>query len=90
MTDIRKGSFCKSAAGHDKGTIYIVMETEKGIAVSDGKFKTLNNMKKKNAKHLKVLNYTDPVLEEKIAAGKLQNEDIKYSIKQYLTHIDKK
>ena len=37
MADIRKGCFCKSTAGHDKDSYYIIVETEKGIAVADGK-----------------------------------------------------
>ena len=36
MADIKKGSICRSLAGHDKGTYYIIVETGNVIKVSDG------------------------------------------------------
>lgn len=87
MTELLKGSFCKSTAGHDKDVIYIIVDTQDGIRVSDGKFKKIENAKKKNPKHLKLVDYEDRILAEKLAAGKLHNEDIKYSIKKYLKSL---
>lgn len=87
MTELLKGSFCKSTAGHDKDVIYIIVDTENGIKVSDGRFKKLENAKKKNPKHLQLVDYEDRILAEKLAAGKLHNEDIKYSIKKYLKSL---
>lgn len=84
MTEFEKGSFCKSIAGHDIGTVYIIVETENGIKVADGKYKKLENPKFKNLKHLKLIDYKDKTLAEKFATSKLRNEDIKYSIKNYL------
>ena len=90
MKHLIKGSFCKSNAGHDKGTIYIIVDNQNGIRVSDGKYRGLKNLKKKNPKHLEVMEYMDLLIMEKIEAGKLQDEDIKYSIKKYLNSIKNK
>ena len=48
MADIKKGSICRSLAGHDKGTYYIIVETGNVIKVSDGKYRPLSNPKVKN------------------------------------------
>ena len=45
------GQFVISKAGHDKGTIYmIVAEEEEFVYLSDGQLKTPENPKKKNCK----------------------------------------
>ncbi len=90
MTEFEKGSFCKSTAGHDKGNIYIIVENTSGIKVSDGRYRTIENPKLKNLKHLELIDYKDETLAEKLAAGKLRNEDIKYSIKNYLINTSSK
>ena len=90
MKQLTKGSFCKSNAGHDKDSIYIIVETQSGIWVSDGKYKKLENPKRKNPKHIEVIEYKDPLIEAKLETGKLQNEDLKYSIKKYLNSIKSK
>ena len=87
MTEIKKGSFCRSQAGHDKGNVYIIVETEPNIMVADGKIKQLSNPKRKNPRHLEILSYRDGELDKKLAGGRLQDTDIKYSIRNYLkTH----
>ena len=87
MTELKKGSFCEAVAGHDKGTVYVVVKTDDGIYVCDGRYRTLESLKRKNPKHIRLLSYTDADLEKKIEQNKLRNEDIKYSIKKYLVHI---
>ena len=84
MTHLIKGSFCKSNAGRDKDSIYIIVDNQNGIWVSDGKYKKLENPKRKNPKHIEVIEYKDPLIVAKLETGKLQNEDLKYSIKKYL------
>ena len=59
MADIKKGSICRSLAGHDKGTYYIIVETGNVIKVSDGKYRPLSNPKVKNLKHLEIVDYED-------------------------------
>lgn len=87
MTDVRKGSFCRSIAGHDKGSYYIIVETAEGVKVSDGKYRKLANPKNKNIKHLEILEYRDEELDRIIEQNKLRDENIKYSIKKYLAHL---
>lgn len=87
MKHLTRGSFCKSNAGHDKDSIYIIVESQNGIWVSDGKYKKLEKPKRKNPKHIEVIDYKDPLIEAKLENGKLQNEDLKYSIKKYLNSI---
>lgn len=89
MTEFKKGSFCKSKAGHDEGTVYIVVDCDKNIKVADGKFKCLENPKIKNPKHLELIDYEDKTLAEKFTTGRLNNEAIKYSIKNYLINAKK-
>ena len=89
MADIKKGSICRSLAGHDKGTYYIIVETGNVIKVSDGKYRPLSNPKVKNLKHLEIDDYEDKEIIRMIENNRLQNENIKYSIKKYLAHLDK-
>ncbi len=50
---MKRGSVVRSLLGHDKGTLYIVLNTKNGFAeLCDGKNKLLSNPKKKNIKHL--------------------------------------
>lgn len=89
MTELKKGSFCRSKAGHDVGTVYIIVETDTMIKVADGKYKLLENPKVKNPKHLELIDYEDENLANMLATGRLNNEAIKYSIKNYLINANK-
>ncbi|MBD5158278.1 MAG: hypothetical protein HDT13_11685 [Butyrivibrio sp.] len=90
MAELTKGSFCSSKAGHDSGTVYIVVENRDGIYVCDGRYRRLSNPKRKNPAHLQPINYRDEALVSRLEAGSLRDEDIKYSIKNYLIHIGKR
>ena len=81
MTEFIKGSFCKSKAGHDAGTVYIVVDSDVNVKVADGRYKRLEHPKLKNPKHLELIDYEDKALAEKFTTGRLSNEAIKYSIK---------
>ncbi len=87
MEEFKKGDFCKSISGHDKEVIYIIVDIQNEILVADGKYKKLKNPKKKNPKHLQNIKYSDEALKKKIISKKVYDEDIKYSIKQYLIHM---
>ncbi len=89
MAELIKGSFCSSKAGHDAGTIYIVVEDQGGIYVCDGRYRQLSNPKRKNPIHLQPINYRDEAFMSRLEAGDIRDEDIKYSIKNYLIHIGK-
>lgn len=89
MADIKKGSFCLSTAGRDKGTCYIIVDTLNQIKVSDGRYKMIESPKLKNPKHIELLEYRDEEIDRLIREDKLHNENIKYSIKKYLAHVEK-
>lgn len=88
MREITKGSFCISIAGHDAGVIYFVVDMSDKASVCDGKIRLLDNLKKKNPKHLKMLSYEDEELQMKLAQGTLRNEDIKYAIKKLSADLE--
>ena len=55
--DIVKGLVVRSAAGHDKGEFFVVMNIDNAYAyICDGKNRTMEKTKKKNLKHLFVTN----------------------------------
>jgi hypothetical protein len=62
---------------------------DSNIKVADGKYKGLENPKIKNQKHLELIDYKDEALAEKFTTGRLSNEAIKYSIKNYLINAKK-
>ena len=82
MKEITKGCFCISRCGHDAGTLYYVVNVSDAAYLCDGVLKGVDNPKKKNPKHLQVLNYRDAALQEKAMSQTLRNEDIKYAIKK--------
>ena len=59
MADIKKGSICRSLAGHDKGTYYIIVETGNVIKVSDGKYRQLSTRKVKYLYQVEIVDYED-------------------------------
>lgn len=76
------GKFVKSKSGHDKDTIYIVIsENEKFVYLVDGIYKTIEKPKKKNKKHLQIINKESELANKIIANHKITNEEIKRDIK---------
>ena len=56
MRKFRKGMLAKSLAGHDKGNVYIIVETDaQYIYLADGKIRTLSRPKRKKRKHLQLI-----------------------------------
>lgn len=52
-----EGQIVLSAAGHDKGMFFVVMEIKGGFAfIADGKRRKVNSPKRKSLKHLKPTN----------------------------------
>ncbi|MCD8105363.1 MAG: KOW domain-containing RNA-binding protein [Lachnospiraceae bacterium] len=50
----------RSLAGHDKGSLYVVLEENPDAGsylLSDGKHRTLNHPKRKNAKHVQLITH---------------------------------
>ena len=53
MTELKKGMFARSLAGHDKGKWYIILEAGgKYVLLSDGALRPVQKPKKKNRMHI--------------------------------------
>ena len=50
--DLRRGDVVRSLAGHDKGTLFCVVDTQGDfLLLADGKERKLNSPKRKRTKH---------------------------------------
>ena len=72
--------------GHDKGTVYMILESDDVyVYLSDGKLRPTDKLKKK-LKHVQLIKQKDSDLAEKIEKNLfISNEEIKYAIKQIKT-----
>ncbi len=78
---IEQGCIVSSLKGHDTGRIYVVVSVEGEFAyLVDGKYRLLNNPKKKRLKHLHDMHETFSNFKEKLEAKKLYDFEIKKSI----------
>ncbi|RCW49296.1 MULTISPECIES: RNA-binding protein [unclassified Halanaerobium] len=80
------GEIVRSTAGRDLGNYYIVVEilSPKYILAADGKYKKINNPKKKNIKHIESTGIVHEEFSIWLTEGKrLRNEDIQYVLKNY-------
>lgn len=73
-----------SKSGHDKGRIYIIIDSDEDyVYLADGRLRKLSNLKKKNKKHVQLTNYISDELIEKKEKNLLIDEDVKRIIKLY-------
>ena len=80
------GEIVCSTAGRDSGNYYIVSKvlSPKYLLVVDGKYKKINNPKKKNIKHIESTGIVHEEFSIWLTEGKrLRNEDIQYVLKNY-------
>lgn len=80
------GQFAYSKAGHDKGTLFVIVGEEKDfVYLSDGRLKKPDAPKKKRRKHIQPVNLTvDEALKRRLEAGEtVYPEEIKAAIKGY-------
>lgn len=83
------GQFAVSKAGHDKGSLYVVVAQEdEYVFLCDGKTKTLENPKKKRVKHIQPVKETvnEELLQKLQAGAKIYPEEIRYAVKQLLQY----
>ena len=81
------GKFATSKAGHDQNKVYVIVAVEGDcVYLCDGKYKTVLKPKKKNKKHIQVINKTvdEELLMKLKNSEKIRDEQIKYAIKQYM------
>lgn len=83
-----EGLFAISKSGHDKDNLYVIVrEEDEYVYVADGKIKLIDNPKKKNKKHIQIINKKAIEVikhESQIKSDRLtSNEEIKRAIKLY-------
>ncbi len=79
------GRFVISKAGHDENKIYVVLKMEKNsYYVTDGEFHPIEKTKKKNRKHIQLMNaYVKEELLERLKNNQMvYDHEIKYAIRQ--------
>ena len=80
------GQFVTSKAGHDKGTLYVVVAEEGDfVFLSDGRLKTCDAPKKKRRRHIQPVNrkVEDALLLRLVNGEAVRNEEIKHAIAHY-------
>lgn len=80
------GQFVFSKAGHDKGTLYVIIAEEGDfVYLTDGRLKSPEQPKKKRRKHIQPVNsIAGEALGKRMEAGEtIRPEEIRYAIKQF-------
>lgn len=86
--NIREGQFVTSKAGHDKGDLYIVCSVEEEcVRVVNGTTRKHEIPKRKNIKHIQVINYVSDEYVKLAATAELTNEYVKNIINKYRKNI---
>ncbi len=78
------GRFARSEAGHDKGCQYVVIRVQENtVYLCDGKYHTMDKLKKKSLKHVMVSKSgVEPQLQNRILNNeRIFDYEIKYAIK---------
>lgn len=82
MLKIEQGDVVMSVKGRDNGYLYFVKDVvDNDVYLMNGKKRTQKNLKKKNIKHIKLMNICVNDIKNKIKNGeKFQDSDIKKQI----------
>ncbi|HMM19625.1 MAG TPA: KOW domain-containing RNA-binding protein [Selenomonadales bacterium] len=84
---IKVGQIVKSHAGHDAGRIYVVVgiPAPAVVLVADGRDRGVGKPKKKNIRHISVLDSLDKGVAAKVTSGnKVTDEDIRAAINAWI------
>ncbi len=80
MERLEVGMFATSKAGHDKGSLYLVMKVEgEYVYLADGRIRPLEKPKKKKCRHIQII-HRKP---ENWNPEEISDDDIKRAIRQY-------
>ncbi len=81
MFEIEKGMIVRSRAGHDNEKYYVVVDRdEKFVYLSDGRLKTVRNLKRKKRKHIQPVHYIDETVKRETV---LTDGLIRTALEQY-------
>lgn len=73
-----------SRAGHDKGCLYVIIKEETDVVyLADGKLKSIEKPKKKNRKHIQMINHLPKEITGVFTQQDFRNEEVKRAIKLY-------
>jgi len=78
------GKFARSKAGHDKLKVYIIIKEEgEYVYLTDGIYKTVSKPKKKNKKHIQIINKgcDEKIMQKLLNKEPVSDEEIKRAIK---------
>jgi len=81
------GHLATATAGHDKGALYVIVgEEETYVYLSDGCLRGMARPKKKNRRHIQIINETvdQKLLNRLLMKEQVFDHEIQYAIKQYL------
>lgn len=75
------GGAAESIAGRDRGRLYLIVGAAEGdLLLADGRYRKLQNPKRKNAKHVRLLPSFYPQIAERMAQGKDENSQIRAAL----------
>ena len=79
-----------SLAGHDRGSVYAIVREEEGmVLLADGRLKTLDRPKKKNAKHIRRIGNLPVEIKEEL--GKASRDcDLIHVLRRYQAYQKEK
>ena len=78
------GGVCESLQGRDSGSVYVIINVEGSfVSVADGVSRKVENPKKKNLKHIRLLPVKAEEIAKLIAAGKpVYDHQIAYALRE--------
>jgi Ribosomal protein L14E/L6E/L27E len=85
-TDLIRGDVVRSLAGHDKDSLFVVLDTldDQYVLIADGKSRTVEKPKKKKKKHLRAI----PAFQMKIGSDAQPiNADLRKFLKSCSEYI---
>lgn len=90
MAGYEAGCLVRSLAGHDKGSIFIIIkEDAEYVYLADGRLRTVADPKRKKKKHVQISRICDETLCSKLVSGSIvRDEEVKRFIKCYAEYIE--
>ncbi len=86
--ELKLGSIVKSKAGHDRGSLLVVIGIEAGgemLILADGKRRNVQKPKRKKLRHvIPTDGYSQRVGEILLSSGRLENSLVKKELKEYV------
>lgn len=85
MAEFKTAGLVKSLAGHDKGELYIIISVqEEYVSLSEGRKHPISKPKRKNKKHLQLINICDEGLRKKLTGGEaVTDEEIRAFVRAH-------